>query len=63
MRRMKVIEDAIERDMLDDGKLTKTEINALLEYNKFIRTGKADSFADVYVYDFLLAISQEMQLR
>lgn len=62
-RRMKVIEDAIERDMLDNGERTKTEINALLEYNKFIRTGKTDSFADVYVYDFLLAIPQEMQIR
>ena len=62
-RRMKVIEDAIERDMFNDGERTKTEINALLEYNKFIRTGKTDSFADVYVYDFLLAIPQEMQIR
>lgn len=62
-RRMKVIEDAIERDMLDNGERTKTEINALIEYNKFIRTGKTDSFADVYVYDFLLAIPQEMQIR
>jgi len=62
-RRMKVIEDAIERNMLDDGERTKTQINALLEYNKFIRTGKTDSFADVYVYDFLLAIPQEMQIR
>ena len=62
-RRMKVIEAAIERDMLDNGERTKTEINALLEYNKFIRTGKTDSFADVYVYDFLLAFPQEMQIR
>lgn len=62
-RRMKVIEDAIERDMLNNGERTKTEIDALLEYNKFIRTGKTDSFADVYVYDFLLAIPQEMQIR
>lgn len=62
-RRMKVIEDTIERDMLDNGERTKTEIDALLEYNKFIRTGKTDSFADVYVYDFLLAIPQEMQIR
>lgn len=62
-RRMKVIEDTIERDMLDNGERTKTEIGALLEYNKLIRTGKTDSFADVYVYDFLLAIPQEMQIR
>ncbi len=62
-RRMKVIEDTIEYDMLDNGERTKTEINALLEYNKFIRTGKTDCFSDVFVYDFLLAIPQEMQLR
>ena len=62
-RRMKVIEDEIGRDMLNNGERTKTEIDALLEYNKFIRTGKTDSFADVYVYDFLLAIPQEMQIR
>lgn len=62
-RRMKVIEDTIEKDLLDDGERTKTQINALLEYNKFIRTGKTDSFVDVYVYDFLLAVPQEMQLR
>lgn len=62
-RRMKVIEDTIEKDLLDNGERTKTEINALLEYNKFIRTGKTDSFIDVYVYDFLLAVPQEMQLR
>ena len=62
-RRMKVIEDKIEIDMLNNGEHTKMEINALLEYKKFIRTGKTDSFADVYVYDFLLAIPQEIQLR
>ena len=62
-RRMKVIEDTIEYDILDDGERTKTEINALLEYNKFIRTGKTESFVDVYVYDFLLFIPQELQLR
>ena len=62
-RRMKVIEDAIERDIITDGERTKTQINALLEYNKFIRTGKTDSFADVYVYDYLLGTPQEMQLR
>ncbi len=62
-RRMKYIEDTIERDVLDDGERTKTEIDALLEYNKFIRTGKTDSFVDVYVYDFLLAFPQEVLLR
>ncbi len=62
-RRMKLIEDIIEYDMLDNGERTKTEIKALIEYNRFTRTGKTDSFADVYVYDFLLAIPQEMQLR
>lgn len=62
-RRRKVIEDTIEYDMLDNGERTKTEITALLEYNKFIRTGKTDSFADVFVYNFLLAIPQEIQLR
>lgn len=62
-RRMKFIEGAIERDMLDDGERTKTEINALLEYNRYERTGKTDSFADVFVYDFLLALPQEMQIR
>jgi len=60
---MKVIDDAIERDILMDGERTKTQIDALLEYNKFIRTGKTDIFADVYVYAFLLAFPQEMQLR
>lgn len=60
---MKYIEDTIEYDMLDNGERTKTEIFALLEYNKFIRTGKTDSFADVFVYDFLLQMPQEMQLR
>ena len=49
--------------MLDNGERTKTEVNGLLEYNKFVRTGKTDSFADVYVYDFLLAIPQEMKIR
>lgn len=62
-RRMKFIEDAIERDMLDDGELTKTEINAMLKYRKFIRTGKTDIFVDVFVYDFLLSMPQEMQIR
>ena len=62
-RRIKVIEDTIEYDMLDNGERTRTEISALLEYNKFIRTGKTDSFADVFVYDFLLFMPQEIQLR
>ena len=62
-RRMKYIEDTIEYDILDNGEQTKTEINAMLEYNKFARTGKTDSFADVFVYDFLLAFPQEIQLR
>lgn len=61
--RMKYIEDTIEYDMLDNGERTKNEILALLEYNRFIRTGKTDSFADVFVYDFLLQIPQELQLR
>lgn len=34
-----------------------------MEYNRFMRTGKCDSFTDVYVYDFLLAIPEEMQMR
>lgn len=62
-RRMKVIEDAIEYDMLDNGDLSSVEIAAELEYRKYVRTGKTDSFADVYVYDFLLHIPQEMVLR
>ena len=62
-RRTKYIEDYIEYDMLDNGERTKTEITALLEYNKFIRTGKTDSFADVFVYDFLLQMPQSIQLK
>lgn len=62
-RRMKFIEDEIERDMLDYGEYTKREIEARLEYKKFMRTGKAESFIDVFVYDFLLSMPQEMQLR
>lgn len=62
-RRMKFIENEIERDMLDNGEYNKAELNARLEYRKFMRTGKTDSFVDVFVYDFLLAIPQEMQLR
>jgi len=62
-RRMKFIEDKIEYDLLDNGERSKMEINALLEYNRYERRGKTDSFADVFVYDFLLAIPQEMQIR
>lgn len=62
-RRMKHIKDTIERDMLDDGERSNTEINALLEYNKYIRTGKTESFIDVYIYDFLLAMPQGIQLK
>lgn len=61
--RMKYIEETIELDMLDNGERTKTEIYALLEYNKFIRTGKTDSFIDVFVYDFLLQMPQNIQLK
>lgn len=62
-RRMRFIEDKIEYDMLDDGERTETQIKAIMQYNRFIRTGKCESFADVYVYDFLLSMPQEMQLR
>lgn len=62
-RRMKVIEDAIERDILDDGERTETQIKAELEYRKYLRTEKTESFVDVYVYDFLLAFPQEVLLR
>lgn len=62
-RRMRYIEDKIEYDMLDDGERTETQIKAIMQYNRFIRTGKCESFADVFVYDFLLSMPQEMQLR
>ena len=62
-RRMRFIEDKIEYDMLDDGERTETQIKAIMQYNRFIRTGKCESFADVFVYDFLLSMPQEMQLR
>lgn len=62
-RRMKVIEDAIEYDMLDDGERTETQIKAEMEYRKYLRSGKTESFVDVYVYDFLLAFPQEVLLR
>lgn len=62
-RRMRIIEDKIEYDMLDNGDRSDIEIRALMEYNRFMRTGKCDSFTDVYVYDFLLTIPNEMQMR
>ena len=62
-RRMKVIEDTIEYDMLDDGERTDTQIKAEMEYRKYLRTEKTESFVDVYVYDFLLAFPQEVLLR
>lgn len=62
-RRMKVIEDNIEYDMLDDGERTETQIKAELEYRKYLRSGKTESFVDVYVYDFLLTFPQEVLLR
>lgn len=62
-RRMKVIEDTIEYDMLDDGERTETQIKAEMEYRKYMRSGKTESFVDVYVYDFLLAFPQEVLLR
>lgn len=62
-RRMKVIEDTIEYDMLDDGERTETQIKAEMEYRKYLRSGKTESFVDVYVYDFLLAFPQEVLLR
>ncbi len=62
-RRMKFIEDKIERDMIDDGELTPKEIYAELEYRKYSRTGKTETFADVFVYDYLTSLPQEMVLR
>ena len=62
-RRMKVLEDTIEYDMLDDGERTETQIKAEIEYRKYLRSGKTESFVDVYVYDFLLAFPQEVLLR
>lgn len=43
--------------------LRKKEIEARFEYRKFMRTGKTDSFVDVFIYDFLLSMPQGMQLR
>ena len=62
-RRMKVIEDTIEYDLLNDGERTETQIKAEMEYRKYLRSGKTESFVDVYVYDFLLAFPQEVLLR
>ena len=62
-RRMKVIEDAIEWNMIDDGSLSPHEIRAELEYRKYMRTGKSENFIDVFLYDFLLQMLQEMLLR
>lgn len=62
-RRMKVIEDTIEYDMLNDGERTETKIKAEMEYRKYLRSGKTESFVDVFVYDFLLAFPQEVLLR
>lgn len=62
-RRMKFIQDETERDMLDNGECTKRELNVQLEYRKFMRTGKTDSYVDVFIYDFLLSMPQEMQIR
>lgn len=62
-RRMKVIEDTIEYDMLNDGERTETQIKAEIEYRKYLRSGKTESFVDVYAYDFLLAFPQEVLLR
>ncbi|MGN0807434.1 MAG: RHS repeat-associated core domain-containing protein [Candidatus Coproplasma sp.] len=58
-----VIEEEIERDLLNRGAYTELQIKALLEYHRYLRTGKCDSFADVFVYDFLLSMPQEMQIR
>ena len=62
-RRMKVIEDIIEYDILDDGERTETQIKAEMQYRKYLRSGKTESFVDVYVYDFLLTFPQEVLLR
>lgn len=62
-RRMKYIEEEIERDLLNSGAYTELQIKAFLEYHRYLRTGKCDSFADVFVYDFLLSMPQEMQIR
>ena len=62
-KRMKFIEYAIEYDMLDDGERSPDEIRAELEYRKYMRTGKSENFIDVFIYDFLLQMPQEMLLR
>ena len=62
-KKMKFIEDAIEYDMLDDGEHSPNEIRAEIEYRKYMRSGKTESFVDVFVYDYLLQMPQEMILR
>ena len=62
-QRMRFIEDSIEWNMIDDGSLSPHEIRAELEYRKYIRTGKSESFIDVLVYDFMLQMPQEILLR
>ena len=62
-KRMKVIEDAIEWNMIDDGSLSPHEIGAELEYRKYMGTGKSESFIDVFLYDFLLQMPQKIILR
>ncbi len=62
-KRMKFIEDAIEWNMIDDGSFSSDEIRAELEYRKYMRTGKSESFIDVFVYDFFLQMPQEILLR
>ncbi len=62
-RRMKVIEDTIEYDMLNEGERTEMQIKSEMEYRKYLRSDKTESFVDVYVYDFLLAFPQEVLLR
>ena len=62
-KRMKFIEDAIEYDTLDDGEHSPNEIRAEIEYRKYMRSGKTESFVDVFVYDYLLQMPQKMLLR
>ncbi|MGN0508937.1 MAG: hypothetical protein ACI4GX_06855 [Ruminococcus sp.] len=62
-RRMKYIEEEIEHDLLNSGAYTELQVKAFLEYHRYLRTGKCDSFADVFIYDFLLSMPQEMQIR
>lgn len=52
-RRMKVIEDAMEYDMLDDGERTETQIKAEIEYRKMpnpvVLTLKCRFYIIIYV--------------